>query len=258
MVKQERAARTRHALIRAAATVFAEEGFVTASLSTISRRAGVSNGALHFHFANKHLLAEAVEAEAAEAVRRITEAAQTRQGGSCLQSVVDATHELMGSLAHDSVVRGGFELAGALPRRAQASPRTQWQRWVEDTLRRAEHSGALAQGVTGADGAHVIVAATAGFEVLGGQDPSWLSRQTITGFWEVLLPRLADRRDLDALVCAGSQRPGAVPPREPSAREPSAREPSAREPSAREPSARERSAPERSARGRSVQVSPDR
>ncbi|MFE6826191.1 ScbR family autoregulator-binding transcription factor [Streptomyces sp. NPDC057690] len=238
MVKQQRAARTRHALIRAAATVFAEEGFVTASLSTISRRAGVSNGALHFHFANKHLLAEAVGAEAAEAVRRITEAAQARPGGSCLQPVVDATHDLMGSLAHDSVVRGGFGLTGALTRRPQASPRTRWQHWVEDTLRRAEHSGALAQGVSGAHGAHVIVAATAGFEVLGGQDPSWLSRQTITGFWEVLLPRLADRRDLDALVCAGSQRPGAVPPREPPPRELPAREPPAR--------------------GRSAQVSPDR
>ena len=61
MVKQERAARTRQALIQAAAEVFAEEGFVTASLSTISRRAGVSNGALHFHFANKGMLADAVE-----------------------------------------------------------------------------------------------------------------------------------------------------------------------------------------------------
>lgn len=227
MVKQQRAARTRHALIQAAATVFAEEGFVTASLSTISRRAGVSNGALHFHFASKHLLAEAVRAEAARTVRRITDAAQARQGGSCLQTVVDATHELMGSLAHDSVVRGGFELAGDTARGGETSPRTQWQHWVEDVLRRAEHSGALAQGVSGADGAHVIVAATAGFEVLGGQDPSWLSRQTITGFWEVLLPRLADRRDLDALVCAGSQRPGTLPPREQPAREASARERSA-------------------------------
>ncbi|MDQ0585885.1 ScbR family autoregulator-binding transcription factor [Streptomyces rishiriensis] len=213
MVKQERAARTRHALIQAAATVFAEEGFVTASLSTISRRAGVSNGALHFHFANKHLLAEAVEAGAAEAVRRITEAAQARQGGSSLQSVVDATHELMGSLAHDSVVRAGFGLAGDLARRREPSPRTQWQHWVEDVLRRAEHGGALAHGVSAADGARVIVAATAGLEVLGGQDASWLSRQTVTGFWEVLLPRLADRRDLDALVSAGSQHPPAVPPR---------------------------------------------
>lgn len=90
---------------------------------------------------------------------------------------------------------------------------------MEDILRRAERSGALADGVSWADGARIIVAATAGFEVLGGEDVSWLSRQNITRFWEVLLPRLAHRRDLDGLVCAGSQRPAVGPPREAPAQE---------------------------------------
>jgi len=202
MVKQERAARTRHALIQAAAAVFAEEGFVTASLSTISRRAGVSNGALHFHFANKSVLAEAVEAEAAEAVRRIMDSARARHGDS-LQTVVDATHDLAGSLARDAVVRGGFELAGDVARRGESPLRAQWQSWVEDSLRRAERTGALAQGVSWADGARVIVAVTAGFEVLGRDNAFWLSPQNVTRFWEVLLPRLVDRQDLDRLVSPG-------------------------------------------------------
>ncbi|MDO0930201.1 ScbR family autoregulator-binding transcription factor [Streptomyces sp. DG2A-72] len=217
MVKQERAVRTRHALIQAAAAVFAEEGFVTASLSTISGRAGVSNGALHFHFASKNRLAEAVRAQAAEALGRITETARARHGDS-LQTVVDATHELMDSLARDIVVRGGFELAGDAARRGGPSLRRQWQRWVEDSLRRAERSGALAQGVSAADGARVIVAATAGFEILGGEDVSWLSRRSVTRFWEVLLPLLAGRQNLDGLVCAGSNLLTAVPPQEQSAR----------------------------------------
>ncbi|MFF5499783.1 ScbR family autoregulator-binding transcription factor [Streptomyces aquilus] len=204
MVKQERAARTRQALIQAAAAVFAEEGFVTASLSTISGRAGVSNGALHFHFANKSMLADAVEAAAAEAVRRITEAAQARQGTS-LQVVVDATHELMNGLAHDIVLRGGFELAGDSARRGESNLRAHWQRWVEDTLRRAQDEGSLAEGVSWADAAQIIVAVTAGFEVLSGDDSSWLSPQNITRFWEVVLPSLADRRNLKGLVSAGSK-----------------------------------------------------
>lgn len=210
MVKQERAARTRHALIQAAAAVFAEEGFVTASLSTISRRAGVSNGALHFHFANKSMLAEAVQAQAAEAVRGITEAALARQGDS-LQTVVDATHELMEALAHDIVVRGGFELAGDSAYRGECSLRAQWQEWIEDTLRGAERNGALAEGVSWVDSARVIVAATAGFEVLGGDDASWLSRQNVTRFWDVILPRLADRRNLAGLASAGTWPQAAIP-----------------------------------------------
>ncbi|WP_406415619.1 TetR family transcriptional regulator [Streptomyces sp. NBC_00873] len=212
MVKQERAARTRRSLIQAAAEVFAEVGFVHASLGAISKRAGVSNGALYFHFANKSMLAEAVEAEATETVRRLTEGARARQGDS-LQSVVDATHELMGTLAQDVVVRGGFELAGDIARRAKSPLRKEWQRWVEDSLRRAERSGGLADGVSWVDAARVIVAATTGLEVLGGRDASWLSRQNLTRFWELLLPRLTDQRALNTLVCSGSRPPTAVPAR---------------------------------------------
>ncbi|MFE4917199.1 TetR family transcriptional regulator [Streptomyces sp. NPDC056652] len=71
MVKQDRVARTRQSLIRAGAEVYAREGFAPASLSVISRRAGVGNGALHFHFASKGALARAVGDEVARTVRRI-------------------------------------------------------------------------------------------------------------------------------------------------------------------------------------------
>ena len=73
MVKQVRAARTREALIRAAAEVFAADGYALASLPEISRRAGVSKGALHFHFASKDALAAEVEDVAAARVVRLAE-----------------------------------------------------------------------------------------------------------------------------------------------------------------------------------------
>ncbi|MEU3902125.1 ScbR family autoregulator-binding transcription factor [Streptomyces sp. NPDC045251] len=209
MVKQERAARTRRSLIKAAAEVFAEVGFVPASLGVISARAGVSSGALHFHFATKGVLAEAVEEEAGETVRRLTEAAQAQQGDS-LQALVDATHELMRVLAQDVVVRGGFELAGDIGRRATSPLRRQWQLWVEDSFRRAERSGALAEGVHWADAARVVVAATVGMEVLGGGDAAWLSRQNVTRFWEVMLPRLTGDRNRGAVVSSGSRPPAAM------------------------------------------------
>ncbi|MBL1087692.1 TetR/AcrR family transcriptional regulator [Streptomyces actinomycinicus] len=204
MVKQERAARTRRSLIHAAAEVFAEMGFVSASLGAISARAGVSNGALHFHFANKSVLAEAVEAEAVEAVRRLTEEARDRQGDS-LQAVVDAMHALVGALAEDIVVRAGFEIAGDMARGTRSPLRQEWQRWVEDSLRRAERAGALAGGVSWKDAARVVVAVTAGLELLGGEDASWLSRQSVTRIWELLLPLLSGRPGPGALVPSGSQ-----------------------------------------------------
>jgi AcrR family transcriptional regulator len=72
MAQQERAVRTRNALIESAAELFCKDGFDVVSLSTISTRAGVSNGALHFHFASKAALASAVWEAAAQRLRRIT------------------------------------------------------------------------------------------------------------------------------------------------------------------------------------------
>ncbi|MFJ6700857.1 ScbR family autoregulator-binding transcription factor [Streptomyces sp. NPDC091272] len=196
MVKQERAIRTRESLILAAAEVFAEEGYVPASLTTISRRAGVSNGALHFHFENKQALALAVEAEATRALGAITaEASQAEEG--VLQELVGATHALMARLAQDVVVRAGFEL-GTGSARGAGTCRLGWQRWVEEALSRAAREGSLADGVSPQDAAGAIVAATVGFEVLGAQDPGWYTGRAVTGFWELLLPRL--KRDYS--VCS--------------------------------------------------------
>ena len=77
MAKQERAVRTREKLIRSAAEVFDREGYAVASITTISARAGVSNGALHFHFASKAALAEAVAEAAALRLRHLVD----RPGG---------------------------------------------------------------------------------------------------------------------------------------------------------------------------------
>jgi AcrR family transcriptional regulator len=191
MAKQERAVRTRESLIQCAAEVFAREGYVSASLGHISRRAGVSNGALHFHFEAKRELARAVEDEAARRLRAITEEIPACAGrGDALQGLVDATHGLMAGLADDVVVRAGFELGGEPALGATAGVRRYWQGWVEDMLVRAESEGRLAEGVTPEGVAPAIVAATVGFEVLGGTDSGWLTRQRIDAFWQLVLPRL--------------------------------------------------------------------
>jgi AcrR family transcriptional regulator len=210
MVQQERAARTRQSLIRAAAGLFARDGFAPASLSTISRLAGVSNGALHFHFENKSALAQAVEDAAAEAVRSLTETA-ARGGRGSLQVLVDATHELMGRLAEDDVVRAGFVLCADVARPGGGGLRRQWQQWAEDMLRRAEQEGRLAEGVSMGETAPVIVAATVGFEVLGGQERAWLSEESITRFWDLLLPRIAGRSELASVSSSPSVREEGAP-----------------------------------------------
>ncbi|MFJ4467406.1 ScbR family autoregulator-binding transcription factor [Streptomyces sp. NPDC089424] len=211
MVQQERAARTRQDLVRAAAEVFAQSGFTMASISTISKKAGVSTGALHFHFASKQALARAVEDEAAAVVRAI--AGPAPDGGPHpLQRLIDATHALMGRLDQDVMVRAGFGLGSALPRREDAVDlRGVWQDWVEEVLRDAEREGVLAEGVSAADASIAVVAATVGFELLGAHDRTWTSAATLVRFWELLLPRLAAADGLGRLVSGGT--PDTVPDR---------------------------------------------
>ena len=183
MVKQERAVRTRRALIRAGAEAFATEGFVTASLTAISRRAGVSTGALHFHFESKKALARAVEHEAAQAVGRITREAVELDGGA-LESVMTATHALMGRIADDLVVRAGFALSDDLDPGEEVSARQKWQRWIEETVQRAERDGQLTEGVSAQAAAAALVAVTVGLEVLGRADPAWLAAERVAAVWD--------------------------------------------------------------------------
>ncbi|MGN5376813.1 TetR family transcriptional regulator [Streptomyces lasalocidi] len=110
MVKQERAARTRQALIVAAAEVFADRGYALATLPAVSKRAGVSAGALHFHFASKEALAREVEGAAADSVEKMAAGCRT-SADTLLQSLVNATCRLLAAVSGDPLVRAGFRLS---------------------------------------------------------------------------------------------------------------------------------------------------
>ncbi|MFG2877479.1 ScbR family autoregulator-binding transcription factor [Streptomyces sp. NPDC048337] len=205
MAKQERAARTREALVRAAAEVFAEQGFVTASIAVISRRAGVSAGGLHFHFGSKTALAQAVEDQAARALRGVTVGGVgASAGGSALQVLVDSTHALMGLLADDVVVRAGFGLCADASWSGGVDLRRQWRLWVEEVMAEAAREGSLAEGLSPRDAARGVVAATVGLEVLGAHEPEWVAPHTLTRFWTLMLPRLAAVGVLGGLMPEGS------------------------------------------------------
>jgi AcrR family transcriptional regulator len=204
MIKQERAARTHDALLLAAAREFQRHGYDKAKLSAISSEAGVSSGALHFHFENKAALAEALRTEASLALRRAARLAHRRRT-SALQTLVDVSHALAGLLRRSVVVRAGFLLGceGALG--TDLNLRGEWQFCVQQLLAEAydEHTlahGARQQSLTGA-----LVASTIGYEALSRTNPEWLSCFTLTGFWELLLPMLASPETLTELRPAGTE-----------------------------------------------------
>ncbi|WP_443052168.1 TetR/AcrR family transcriptional regulator (plasmid) [Streptomyces sp. NBC_00250] len=184
-------------MLRSAAEIFDTDGFVSASLSAISHRAGVSSGALHFHFANKSALAEAIEQAAVQRLWCITGPAPDGSEGrgshgdvDLIQNLVETSHQLFDGLNSDVILRAGFTL-GCEP--SWASPvdlHGQWRDWIDGTLRHAAKIGALADGTEPEDVVTVVAASTVGFEALGRKDPTWLSRQRLGRFWQFMLPRL--------------------------------------------------------------------
>ncbi|MGW3387095.1 ScbR family autoregulator-binding transcription factor [Streptomyces cinereoruber] len=204
MVKQERAARTRETLIRSAAEVFDREGFSASSLSQISSLAGVSNGALHFHFENKAALADAVEAEALDRLRVVT-GVGPQVGAGRVQFLVDATQGLAGALRRDVVLRAGFALSGGPVRPVRTGLREYWRSWVEEAVKHAEEEGELRPEAAAQDVVTAVVAATVGFEVLGVRDAQWLSAAAVGRFWRLLLPTLVPEDALHGVRVEGAR-----------------------------------------------------
>ncbi|MEU9876635.1 ScbR family autoregulator-binding transcription factor [Streptomyces phaeochromogenes] len=73
MARQERAIRTRRALLVAAAEVFDEVGYEAATISDVLKKSGMTKGALYFHFTSKEELAQAVLAAQVESMPRVPE-----------------------------------------------------------------------------------------------------------------------------------------------------------------------------------------
>ncbi|MDH6542306.1 ScbR family autoregulator-binding transcription factor [Streptomyces lavendulae] len=202
MIKQERAVRTRRALIESAARVFGRRGYAEATLSMISVGAGVSPGALHFHFENKAAIAAAVEAAAARALRSAAREVYARRT-SALQALADSSHALAGLLLSDTVARAGFQLSREPTYPSSYALPGEWHEYVHRLLAEAAHEDALLPGLNRQSVATTVVAATLGFEVLGRDDPQWLAPRTLAGFWRVVMPCLAAPATLRSLGAAG-------------------------------------------------------
>ncbi|MYR98451.1 MULTISPECIES: ScbR family autoregulator-binding transcription factor [unclassified Streptomyces] len=207
MTKQVRAARTRQALIRSAAIVFEQHGYGEARLALISSGAGVSTGALHFHFENKAAVAQAVVAEASHGLLEVSTNIRHRTD-TALQTLVDTSHALVDLLGRDPVTRAGFRLSYDGERCGEPGLPAQWRRCVGELLDEAAAAGTLAEGLSRHDVTVATVAATTGFEVLGRHDSAWLSARTLTGFWHLLLPRLATPETLPLLDPSGTAAAG--------------------------------------------------
>ncbi|GGS31329.1 ScbR family autoregulator-binding transcription factor [Streptomyces griseoviridis] len=121
MAQQERAIRTRRAVLMAAAEVFAKQGYTAATVADILKAAGVTKGALYFHFDSKEALAQGVlEAQGLQ---------ELPEQDTKLQEMIDVAMTVAHRLVFDPVVQAGARLsADPIGRRHYGSA---WPMWVD-------------------------------------------------------------------------------------------------------------------------------
>ncbi|WP_336321434.1 TetR/AcrR family transcriptional regulator [Streptomyces lavendofoliae] len=158
MIKQERASRTRAALITAAAEKFADGGYAGTALRSITRAAGMSTGALTFHFPSKGALADAV-VEEAQAVLRPTVGEVLRSPGAARDAVRDLVTVLVRLLHDDVLVRA----AARLELEGSEGERNWSDEWYPELLRLTERAWRENRGRPAADGPEPLAALAALF-----------------------------------------------------------------------------------------------
>ncbi|ROP72523.1 ScbR family autoregulator-binding transcription factor [Curtobacterium sp. PhB115] len=140
--RQQRAQATRAAIVAGAAREFDERGYTGASMDAVADRAGLTKGALYFHFTSKADLAGAVIAEQHEISRRYGEAAVTR-GATPLESLMWMSQGLATQMTTEVVVSAGIRLSteAATGDVARQDPYTDWMAVVSDLVRQAIDAG---------------------------------------------------------------------------------------------------------------------
>ncbi|MGW4272013.1 TetR family transcriptional regulator [Streptomyces seoulensis] len=161
MVKQERALRTREALVKAAASEFDRAGYDGTSLSRISASVGVSIGAVTFHFTTKSELADAVQ-QAGRSVTRTAVEDVLAESRSALRAVVDLTLTLARLMEREPSVRAAIRLSRERP---HAVPWSEvWLPAVRELLDEAHETGQLRASALPSDLATLVEYLTSGAE----------------------------------------------------------------------------------------------
>lgn len=140
--RQERAQVTQAAIIQAAATVFAERGYARTTLDAVADEAGVTKGALYFHFASKHDLANAVIAEETRVMQEGAEAILARES-SALETLILLIGAFATRIVSEVTVAAGVKLTTEelVAQLAIEAPYTAWGDLYTDLFGRAIAEG---------------------------------------------------------------------------------------------------------------------
>jgi len=189
---RERAEVTRHSLLQAAAHLFDQHGYAGTSISDISRRSGLTSGAVYFHYSSKENLARAVVEEHFASwpplIARISHSA-----APALEKVIYLSFEVAKAFRDDILVRAGARLWTErktinvpLP-----PPFVGWINTLAALLSQAQDEGDVAPHVDPHASATVLVCAFFGTHTVSDAlDDRTLIEEHVANLWLLFLPGL--------------------------------------------------------------------
>lgn len=171
MAKQDRAIRTRKNILEAAAKVFEARGYQAATIAEVLSTAGVTKGALYFHFESKEQLAQGILHEQDQ--RFIIPERSCK-----MQELADVVLLHAYRLQSDPMVRAGVRLtmdqhAEGLDR---SGPFLRWSVVCRELLETAQGQGELMPQVVPSVTADVVVGTFAGVQSMS---------QTVSGYQDL-------------------------------------------------------------------------
>ncbi len=135
---KEEALETRNNIIDAAVRVIAEQGVANASLSDIAKEAGVTRGAIYWHFANKADLLNSLWEQVQEFYAPLTEASERMEEPDPLSKLEELYISFFAGMVDDPLQQQLFRI---LFDEGDRSKDTELVRKRHDQLRRERYEG---------------------------------------------------------------------------------------------------------------------
>jgi AcrR family transcriptional regulator len=199
VIRQARSEETRRKIISAAVELFSERGYAATGLGDIVELAGMTKGALYYHFDSKEALASAIGIEGSARLTRTFDVI-SQAAPPALEGIIHGTYLVVDQLQTDQFARVGVRLMRMFAGFGETASRSYsaWLAAMTEDVARARDEGDVRADVDPAAVADTFVGAVVGGSLLsdatsGGAD----LRDRVTRMFGLVLPAIVTEGSRD-------------------------------------------------------------
>lgn len=200
--RQERAEITRQAILDGAAIAFDRTGFHGTSLTDVVGHAGVTKGALYFHFSSKEALAQTLMDEQFQVSEGLPDIVEPG-----IQTAIDLTHRMAFGLRSNVRIRAGIRLViefGSFTD-PDPSPYNAWIDTCHSILAPAQERGDVLPSVDTYNASTLLIGAFTGIQVTSHVRTHREDLHArVCDLWNFLLPGIVPAERISRFDPAGS------------------------------------------------------